>query len=208
MDISSVSTYTSESLSKSQGTKDSKTVKRGNTAANGSVPISTKSADAAVIVEKSEKESSATYSKKTGKADTTTIAKLKQEAEQRTMQLRNLVEKLLLKQSKTFTDAMDVYEVIRNGEFQVDDETRLQAQKDIAEDGYWGAQQTSERLFSFATALAGNDKDQADQLIEAFKKGYDAAKKQWGGELPELCQKTYDAFLQKMEDWKSSNTAE
>ena len=209
MDISSVNSYTSESQSQSQGTKASKPAKRASdTVVTRTVSTSTKGTDAAAIVEKSEKEISATYSKKSGKADTATIAKLKQEAEERTMQLRSLVEKLLLKQSKTFTDSMDVYEVIQNGEFEVDDETRLQAQKDIAEDGYWGVQQTSDRLFSFATALAGNDPDQADKLTEAFKKGYGAAEKQWGGKLPELCQKTYDSFLQKMEDWKNSNTAE
>ena len=39
----------------------------------------------------------------------------------------------------------------------MDEKTRLQAQKDIAEDGYWGVEQTSERLVSFAKALSGGD---------------------------------------------------
>lgn len=207
MDINNVNSYISESLSQSQSAKTGKTTREFiESTETGSTSTST-SATSAVVVEKSEAESSVTYSKKSSKVDTATIAKLKQEAEEKTMQLRSLVEKLLLKQSKTFTSSMDMYDLIKSGELEVDEETRLQAQKDIAEDGYWGVEQTSDRLFSFATALAGNDPEQADKMIEAFKKGYQAAEKSWGGELPQLCKDTYDAFLQKMDDWKNGKTS-
>lgn len=48
-------------------------------------------------------------------------------------------------------------EVPCKGDFTVDAATKAQAQKDISEDGYYGVKQTSERLFDFASALAGDD---------------------------------------------------
>lgn len=138
------------------------------------------------------------------------ISQLKAEAESRMQQLRSLVEKMMTKQGgvckiATFDDAIDR---IKNGEVEVDEDTRLQAKKDIAEDGYWGVEQTSERLFSFAKALAGEDKGKIDSMVDAFKKGYEQAKKKWGGELPEICQKTYDAFLEKVDAWKNEENKE
>lgn len=210
MEINSVSTYMSESLSQSKSSKTSTTTeKSGKTVTTTSESSSTeKSTTAAVVVETGTQETSRAYSKKSSKVDMATIEKLKQEADEKTAQLRALVEKLLLKQSKTYNSSMDIIDLIKNGELEVDEETRLQAQEDISEDGYWGVEQTSERLFSFAIALAGNDPEQADKMIEAFKKGYAAAEEKWGGELPDLCKQTYDAFLEKMDDWKNSKNSE
>jgi hypothetical protein len=131
-----------------------------------------------------------------------TVDRLKSEAERRTQSLRELVEKLMLKQGQTFTEATDIYALLREGKVQVDDETRLQAQKDIAEDGYWGVEQTSNRLVEFAKALSGGDPSKADTLIGAVKKGFEEAAKAWGGELPEISKKTIDAAIKKMEAWR------
>ena len=68
-----------------------------------------------------------------------------------------LTGEMLLKQGQTLTDATDIYALLREGKLEVDPEVKAQAQKDIAEDGYWGVEQTSERLLSFAKALAGGD---------------------------------------------------
>lgn len=38
---------------------------------------------------------------------------------------------------------------LASGNFTVDAATKAQAQADIAEDGYWGVSQTSQRLFDF-----------------------------------------------------------
>ncbi len=53
------------------------------------------------------------------------------------------------------------------------------AQADIAEDGYWGVEQTSDRILDFAKALSGDDPDKADAMLEAFKKGFEQATKSW-----------------------------
>lgn len=146
--------------------------------------------------------------KKTAKRDTATIEKLLAEAEQRTAQLRSLVEKMLLKQGQKFTSLADTFDMIKEGALEVDDETAKEAQKEVADDGYWGVEQTSERLFSFAKALAGNDPAHADTMLEALQKGFDDATKAWGGKLPELCQKTLEAAKKKITDWKEGKTSE
>ena len=43
-------------------------------------------------------------------------------------------------------------------------------------------------------------------MIDAFKKGYEQAEKTWGGELPEISKKTYDAVLDKFEKLKTGET--
>ncbi|MBQ9766941.1 MAG: hypothetical protein IJW37_02400 [Lachnospiraceae bacterium] len=133
------------------------------------------------------------------------VAQLKADAEQRTAQLRSLVESMILKQNQTFqigglTDEK-MYEMLRKGQVEVSPEVRAQAQKDIAEDGYWGVEQTSERLFSFAKAISGGDTSKAETLIEAMEKGFKLATKSWGDDLPDICQKTLDAAKEKIRSW-------
>ena len=93
--------------------------------------------------------------KQVAKYDAATIEKMKAEAEQKTAQLRTLVEKMLLKQGQKFTTLADAFDMIKEGTIEVDDEIAAEAAKEVADDGYWGVEQTSERLFSFAKALAG-----------------------------------------------------
>lgn len=158
--------------------------------------------DTAVVYEASKNNSSnhSTLYKK----DYATIQKLKEDADRRTSQLRNLVEKMLLKQGQTMNDSTNIYDLLRNGDVTVDPEVAKQAKEDISEDGYWGVNQTSERLFSFAQALTGGDPSKIDEMRSALAKGFEAAKKAWGGELPSICQETYDATLKKFDEWANS----
>lgn len=167
-----------------------------NSAANEKTPV--KESQAAVY------EKGSSTGKTTGKADTVTIEKMKADAEARTAQLRSLVEKMMMKQGQKVTSATDYLTALRNGTLQVDDATRKQAQDDISENGYWGVEQTSDRLVSFAKALAGDDPSKADELMAAIEKGFKQATKAWGDELPEICGKTLEATREKMNAWKDS----
>ncbi len=164
-------------------------------------PVKQEQTEAAVYEKSSEAKST------TGHRDTAVINKLKADAEARTASLRSLVEKMMLKQGQTVTSATDYLMALKNGTLQVDDATRAQAQKDIAEDGYWGVEQTSERLVSFAKALAGNDSAKADELMKAIEKGFGQATKSWGDDLPDICQRTLAATREKMEAWKNGTEA-
>ena len=139
-------------------------------------------------------------SKKIYKPDTNLINKLKADAEARTAQLRSLVEQMMTKQSTAYNNANDIWSFLREGNYTVDPATKAQAQADIAEDGYWGVNQTSDRIIQFATALTGGDPDKIEEMREAFKKGYKQAEKTWGGELPEISKQTYEAVMKKFDD--------
>lgn len=169
-----------------------------NQASQAEQPKAPESSAAAVY----EKGEQTTAPNKIYTRDSVTVDRLKSEAERRTQSLRELVEKLMIKQGQTVTEATDIYAALREGKVQVDDETRLQAQKDIAEDGYWGVEQTSNRMLEFAKALSGGDRSKADELINAVKKGFEQATKAWGGELPEISGRTMDAAIKKLESWR------
>ena len=141
--------------------------------------------DTGVVYEPSKK----TESKDTSKVNDyqSVIKQMKGELSSKNQQLQNLVDQLLIK----------------DGKVDVDPATIAQAQKDVADDGYWGVDKTSDRLVDMAKALSGGDSSKADTLIAAIKKGFDQAADAWGGELPEICQKTIDAAVQKLNDWKS-----
>ncbi|MCD7836577.1 MAG: hypothetical protein LUG83_08020 [Lachnospiraceae bacterium] len=138
--------------------------------------------------------------KKTYTPDTNLINKLKADADARTSQLQSLVQQIMGKQATAYGNATDIWSFLKSGDYTVDAETKAQAQEDISEDGYWGVNQTSDRIIQFATALTGGDPDKIEEMREAFKKGYEQAEKKWGGELPEISQQTYDAVMQKFDE--------
>lgn len=165
--------------------------------------VESKADDTAVVYEKS---SSTKDSKKSNSA---IIAKLQADSDARLSSLKSLVEKVITKQGNTYASAnsSDImnnsafWNAIRTGNFTVDAATAAQAQADIAEDGYWGVNQTSDRLVEFAKAAAGGDSSKIEKMRNAIQKGFDAAKKLWGGELPGISQDTYDATMKKLDQW-------
>ena len=156
--------------------------------------------DTGVVYEKSSDKTSGTVTKKT---DYALVNKLKADAEQRTSQLRSLVEKMMTKQGVAIGTADSMWRFLAKGDFTVDEATKAQAQADIADDGYWGVDQTSDRILDFAKALSGNDPEKADLLLDAFKKGFKEATKSWGQDLPDISQRTYDAVVEKFNKWKN-----
>ena len=156
--------------------------------------------DTGVVYEKSSDQTSGTVTKKT---DYALVNKLKADAEERTSQLRSLVEKMMTKQGVAIGTADSMWSFLAKGDFTVDEATRAQAQADIADDGYWGVDQTSDRILGFAKALSGNDPEKADLLLDAFKKGFKEATKSWGQDLPDISQRTYDAVVEKFNKWKN-----
>ena len=114
-------------------------------------------------------------------------------------QLQSIVLRTINKQAETYGQATDIWKFLAKGDFTVDAATKAQAQADIAEDGYWGVEATSSRIVDFAVALCGDDKDKLEEMKAAFEKGFKQAEKTWGGELPEICQRTYDKVFEKFD---------
>ncbi len=76
-----------------------------------------------------------------------------------------------------------------------------EAQELVAEDGYFGVEQTSERIFQFAVGVAGGDPSRIDAIKEGVDKGFNEAMEAFGGKLPEISYETYDAVMVKLDNW-------
>lgn len=168
--------------------------------------------DTAVVYEKSASASEIKGSYGNAKTNSAIVDQLKADAEARKASLFDLVNKTLSKQSSTFQIAIsenadNIWNEIRQGNFKADAQTIAQAKEDISEDGYWGVKKTAERLVDFAKAISGGDASKIDELTEAIKKGFKQAEKLWGGELPEISQKTYDKVMEDMQAWKDEAAA-
>ena len=161
-----------------------------------------------VVYEKSDSTATnkSTYSiNKMSEADRAALVKqLKAEQANREQQLTNLVHKMMFGQAKTYGQTTDMWKFLASGDYTVDAATKEQAQKDISEDGYWGVKQTSQRLFDFASALAGDDVDKMKEMQKAMEKGFKLATGAWGRELPSICQDTFDAANKLFDDYYAS----
>ncbi|MCH5267911.1 MAG: hypothetical protein J1E62_06155 [Lachnospiraceae bacterium] len=166
---------------------------------------------------KSEEDESIVYEKSTDEKKASTnqiynrdavISKLKADQQSRMDSLQSLVEKLLSKQGSKFdlANGNNLAASFRAAAMNADAKTIQDARDAISEDGYWGVNQTSDRLVSMAIALAGGDTEKADEMMAAIEKGYKLATKAWGEDLPSICQQTMDATRQKMNDWKNGVT--
>lgn len=164
-----------------------------NKAAEESKDTSEKKEDG-VVYEPTKKDANVPVKKYV--QNTELVNKMKADAEAHTKQLENIVQQLMTKQGQTFSIANDdMWKFLASGKFEVDEATKLQAQEDVSEDGYWGVKQTSNRILDFATALTGGDPSKIEDMRKAFEKGYKQAEKTWGGELPEISKQTYDAVM-------------
>ncbi|MBE5945117.1 MAG: hypothetical protein E7258_09420 [Lachnospiraceae bacterium] len=165
--------------------------------------------EAAAVYEKSEATSSATYTSKNPKVDQATIDKLKADAEARYAQLASLVEKLMTKQGESSYIASlgDLMTAVKEGKFDVSPEAIEQAKKDVAEDGYWGVEQTATRIVDFAKALTGGDPSKIEDMRGAIEDGFGQAAKLWGSDLPEISQNTYDRVNELLDEWASETTS-
>ena len=136
------------------------------------------------------------------------VSQLKEDQAARENSFLDLVKNTLGGQVKTFGMASDdMWKKLASGDFTVDAATKAQAQKDISEDGYWGVKKTSQRLFDFASALAGDDVEKMKKMQAAMEKGFKEATKTWGRDLPSISNDTLDAANKLFEDYyKSKDT--
>lgn len=196
----SVNGVTSSQASAAYTYSATENVKADNAPAKETAKAENSAADKGVVYEQtSAKDTAAAAKTKTYTPDTNLINKLKADSDARIAQMRSLVEKMMAGQANTYGKANDIWSFLREGNFTVDAATKKQAQADIAEDGYWGVNQTSDRIIDFAKALTGGDPSKIEDMRAAFEKGFKMAGKTWGGNLPDISQRTYDAVMEKFD---------
>jgi hypothetical protein len=76
------------------------------------------------------------------------------------------------------------------------DLTQEEASALVAEDGIFGVDQTAQRMANFVINGAGGNEDMLRAGREGMIQGYKDAEAAWGGELPEISQKSMDAALE------------
>ena len=146
---------------------------------------------------------------KMSKEDRAALVKaLKEEVEARQKQFLDLVTQTISGQGEKIAVANgnmdDIWKKLAKGDFTVSEAAKKQAKEEISEKGYWGVEQTSKRMFDYASALAGDDVDKMKAMQAAMEKGYKEATKAWGKDLPEISKKTLEATNKLFEDYYKS----
>src|SRR6056297_475998 len=112
--------------------------------------------------------------------------------------LRQLVVKTLLDQGAAST--VDT----GSGIIDLATLTPEEAQVLVADDGYFGVERTSDRIVEFAINGFGNDPNKIQQMKDSIDKGFKEAQQAFGGALPEISQKTYEAIMEKLDTFAAS----
>ena len=155
----------------------------------------------------SDSDKKATYSinKMSAEKRAELVKQMKADEEKRQNQLVSIVNKMLTGQATKFKQADDSFwSTLAKGGFSVDAAAKKEAQELISEDGYYGVKQTSERIFNFASALAGDDPKKMEEMRKAFEKGFKQATQSWGQDLPSISQDTYKAVEKMFDDYADS----
>ena len=209
MAINSINTYaTGNSASNVSQTTSSKKQGTESTTVASSSSATSSAADTGVIYEKSSPNSASSTTNDYKTQNAALIAQLKADSGNRIAQLRGIVSQMMTQQGAKIGTADDMWKFLASGKFTVSPEVKAQAQADIADDGYWGVDKTSDRIVDFAKALSGNDSSKAKDLVDAFKKGFEEATKSWGKTLPDISQRTYDAVIKKFDEWTGSEDSQ
>ena len=113
--------------------------------------------------------------------------------------LRGLVLNIFKEQGLDSTIATDVSEV------DVSTLSPAESQELIADDGYFGVEKTSDRIFNFAVGLAGGDPARVNAMKEGVENGFHEALDAFGGWLPEISYDTFNTVMKKIDDWAGVN---
>ncbi len=116
--------------------------------------------------------------------------------------LRGLVTNMLKEQGIDFK--------IATGHREIDLSTisQQEAIELVADDGYFGIEQTSDRIVDLAIATAGGDISKLDVIKEGVKNGFNDALEAFGGTLPDISYDTYDAVIEKLDAWAGVDSTE
>lgn len=207
MEIGNVNSYATGYGAAVQTDSEEKVSSASQTEASKTATTASDKTSEAVVYEKSSGESSkAAYSvnKMSKEQRAALVQQLKADQASRESSLASLVSKMMSQQTNAYGKANNIWRFLASGNYTVDAETKAQAQKDISEDGYYGVKQTSQRLFDFASALAGDDVEKMKEMQAAVEKGYKLAEKAWGGTLPGISQDTLAATNKLFEDYYAS----
>lgn len=135
------------------------------------------------------------------------VKSLKADQEYQMTRFINMMTQTFQKQGITAASFQgdNFWKFMASGNYTVDAKTKAEAEAAISEDGFWGVKQTSQRIFDFAAALAGDDVETMKKMQAAVEKGFEQAGAAWGGELPSICGDTHTAVGKLFDEYYASH---
>jgi hypothetical protein len=79
-----------------------------------------------------------------------------------------------------------------------------EAQALISDEGFYGVPKTAERMAQFVIQGAGEDEGLLQAGRAGILKGFEEAQKLWGGELPEIAQRSLEEALKQIDEHMAS----
>ena len=159
-----------------------------------------KSSDEAVQknkkIEKLNDEEAKSVKKSDKKYDSIEINRLLSENEKRISDFKETIKKMIAKQGET------VNLKLMGQDLHVTVEDSQKAQEAISDGGEYSVDAVSTRIIDMAKALSGGDKSKIGALRDAVKEGFKAAGKEFGTDLPDICNKTYDEIMKRFDEWE------
>lgn len=95
-----------------------------------------------------------------------------------------------------------------DGEIDINKISQTEAQELIADDGYFGVEQTSDRIVELAIGIAGGDLSKLEAIKEGVEKGFQEALDAFGGSLPDISYDTYDTVMEKLDIWAGVDSSQ
>ena len=131
------------------------------------------------------------------------VQSLKADLDNQMSRFTNMMTQTFQKQGITAAslEGDNFWKFMASGNYTVDEKTKAEAQEAISEDGFWGVKQTSQRIFDFAAALAGDDVELMQKYQAAVEKGFGQAEEAWGGSLPSICGDTHTAVNKLFDEY-------
>lgn len=131
------------------------------------------------------------------------VKSLKDDLENQMTRFTNMMVQNFQKQgiNASMANGDDFWKMMASGNYTVDAKTKAEAQEAISEDGFWGVKNTSQRIFDFAAAMAGDDPEKMKKFQAAVEKGFSQAEDAWGGSLPSICGETHEAVNKLFDDY-------
>jgi hypothetical protein len=170
---------------------------------NSTQKIDIKNDNNLIKVELEEKSKTTTFS---GKIELDDFEKIKGKSENEIKAFEKFIDKIFSYQGNHAIGTEKLIAKIKiklNSKENSEIELNSEENSEIEISGYWSAEETSQRILEFAKKISGNNPEKFDMLTGAFKQGFEESKKCFGGELPEVCNNTYDLVIQGFEDMKN-----
>ena len=90
---------------------------------------------------------------------------------------------------------------VNDQEINLSEISQEEAQSLIEDDGYFGVEQTSDRIVDFAVSLSGDDPSRLDAIKQGVEQGFQEALDAFGGWLPDISYATYNTVMEKLDIW-------